>query len=301
MKAKTEIKLGGSDRIFYAVTYSLMFVALILVVLPIANVIACSISDPNQVMQGKIMFWPKGVNFAAYRAVLADNKIMIGYVNTIIYTLATTLLGVSVTVMCAYPLSRKDLKGRNFFMMLVTFTMLFSGGIIPNYLLIRDLGLIDNRWALILPGLINAYDIIVARTFFQSTIPDDLLEAAKIDGCTNLRFIWTIVLPLSKAIIAVLSLYFIVANWNAWFSAYLYMNDAQKYPLQLVLKEILLANSTPAGEAGAIADASGFRMDALSEVMKYATILIACVPIWCIYPFLQKYFVKGVMIGAIKG
>ena len=301
MKTKSEIKLGSSDRVFYTVTYSLMFLALVLVLLPIVNVIVCSISDPNQVMQGNVMFLPKGFNLAAYHAVLADNKIVTGYANSLFYTVVTTVLGVGVTVMCAYPLSRKDLKGRNFLMMLVTFTMLFSGGIIPNYLLIRDLVLIDNRWALILPGLINAYDIIVARTFFQSTIPDDLLEAAKIDGCTNLRFIWTIVLPLSKAILAVLALYFIVANWNAWFNAYLYMNDAGKYPLQLVLKEILLANSTPAGEAGAVADASGFRMDALSEVMKYASILIACVPIWCIYPFLQKYFVKGVMIGAIKG
>ena len=301
MKTKNKMKLCNSDRVFYAITYFLMLLALALVLFPILNVIACSISDPNQVMQGKVMFWPKGFSLAAYKAVLSDPKIGIGYANTIFYTVVTTLMGVIVTVLCAYPLSRKDLKGRNFLMFMVTFTMLFSGGIIPNYLLIRDLGLINNRWALILPGLINAYDIIVARTFFQTTIPDDLLEAAKIDGCSNSRFIVSIVLPLSKAILAVLALYFMVANWNAWFQAYLYLNDADKYPLQLVLKEILLANSMPAGDAGAAANASGVRMDALSEVIKYASILVACVPIWCIYPFMQKYFVKGVMIGAIKG
>lgn len=299
MKIKNKIKLSNSDNVFYTITYSLMFLALAVVLLPIINVIVCSISDPNQVMQGKVMFWPKGFNLTAYKVVLTDPKIGIGYANTILYTAATTFMGVVVTVLCAYPLSRKDLKGRNILMFLVTFTMLFSGGIIPNYLLIRDLGLIDNRWSLILPGLINAYDVIIARTFFQTTIPDDLLEAAKIDGCSNSRFIVSIVLPLSKAILAVLALYFMVANWNAWFQAYLYLNDADKYPLQLVLKEILLANSMPAGES--VADASGIRMDALSEVIKYASILVACVPIWCVYPFLQKYFVKGVMIGAIKG
>lgn len=278
-----------------------MFIALVLVVLPILNVIACSVSDPNQVMQGKITFFPKGFNLIAYKVVLSDNKIVSGYLNTILYTASSTILGVIVTVMCAYPLSRKDLKGRDVIMFLVTFTMLFSGGIIPNYLLIRDLGLINNRWSLVLPGLINAYNIIIAKTFFQTTVPDDLLEAAKIDGCGNIRFIWSIVLPISKAILAVLALYFMVANWNAWFQAYLYMSDSQKYPLQLVLKEILLANSMPSGDAGAVSDAGGIRMDALSEVIKYASILVACVPIWCIYPFVQKYFVKGVMIGAIKG
>ena len=223
MKINNKMKTSNSDRIFYLITYSLMLIALALVFLPIMNVISCSISDPNQVMQGRVMFLPKGFSLAAYQTVLSDSKIVSGYANTIFYTAVTTILGVIVTIMCAYPLSRKDLKGRNFLMMVVTFTMLFSGGIIPNYLLIRDLGLINNRWSLVLPGLINAYDIIVARSFFQTTIPDDLLEAAKIDGCSNTKFIISIVLPLSKAIVAVLALYFMVANWNAWFNAYLYI------------------------------------------------------------------------------
>ena len=219
-----------------------------------------------------------------------------------VYTVSSTVLGVIVTVLCAYPLSRKDLKGRNTIMFLVTFTMLFSGGIIPNYLLIRSLHLINSRLSLILPGLINAYNIIIARTFFQSSIPDSLLEAAEIDGCGNMRFFCTIVLPLSKAILAVLALYFAVANWNAWFNAYIYLSEPKKYPLQLVLKEILLANSMAAGgDTVGGADGDKAKMDALSEVIKYASIMVSCLPIWCAYPFVQKYFVKGVMIGSIKG
>ena len=291
-----------SDKIFYTIVDILMLAALMMVVIPIMNVISNSISEPSAVLQGKVSIFPKGLSFDGYKAVFADNKIISGYANTILYTVSSTVLGVIVTVLCAYPLSRKDLKGRNTIMFLVTFTMLFSGGIIPNYLLIRSLHLINSRLSLILPGLINAYNIIIARTFFQSSIPDSLLEAAEIDGCGNMRFFCTIVLPLSKAILAVLALYFAVANWNAWFNAYIYLSEPKKYPLQLVLKEILLANSMAAGgDTVGGADGDKAKMDALSEVIKYASIMVSCLPIWCAYPFVQKYFVKGVMIGYIKG
>lgn len=291
-----------SDKIFYTIVDILMLAALMMVVIPIMNVISNSISEPSAVLQGKVSIFPKGLSFDGYKAVFADNKIISGYANTILYTVSSTVLGVIVTVLCAYPLSRKDLKGRNTIMFLVTFTMLFSGGIIPNYLLIRSLHLINSRLSLILPGLINAYNIIIARTFFQSSIPDSLLEAAEIDGCGNMRFFCTIVLPLSKAIMAVLALYFAVANWNAWFNAYIYLSEPKKYPLQLVLKEILLANSMAAGgDTVGGADGDKAKMDALSEVIKYASIMVSCLPIWCAYPFVQKYFVKGVMIGSIKG
>ena len=291
-----------SDKIFYTIVDILMLAALMMVVIPIMNVISNSISEPSAVLQGKVSIFPKGLSFDGYKAVFADNKIISGYANTILYTVSSTVLGVIVTVLCAYPLSRKDLKGRNTIMFLVTFTMLFSGGIIPNYLLIRSLHLINSRLSLILPGLINDYNIIIARTFFQSSIPDSLLEAAEIDGCGNMRFFCTIVLPLSKAILAVLALYFAVANWNAWFNAYIYLSEPKKYPLQLVLKEILLANSMAAGgDTVGGADGDKAKMDALSEVIKYASIMVSCLPIWCAYPFVQKYFVKGVMIGSIKG
>lgn len=289
-----------SDRIFFSAVDVIMFIMLMLVVLPMMNVISSSVSEPNAVLQGKVFILPVGLDFSGYKAVLKDSRIISGYLNTILYTGAASFLGLVVTVLAAYPLSRKDLVGRNAIMMLFTFTMLFSGGIIPTYLLIKDLGMINTRWAMIIPGLVNAYNIIITRTFFQSSIPDELLEAAKIDGCGNSRFLVQMVLPLSKSILAVIALYFVVGNWNAWFNAYLYLNDPKKYPLQLVIKEILFANSTAANEASG-SGGDGVKMDALSEVIKYASIMVSCVPIWCIYPFVQKHFVKGVMIGSIKG
>ena len=301
MCSKRLRKLSLGDRVFYTVVDVIMFIVLLLVILPMLNVISSSISEPNAVMQGRVFILPKGFSLSGYKVVLKDSRILSGYLNAIFYTGATSFLGVITTVFAAYPLSRKDFAGRNIFMMLFTFTMLFSGGLIPSYLLIRDLGLIDNRLSLILPGLVNVYNIIITRTFFQSSIPDELLEAAKIDGCGNTRFFIKIVLPLSKSILAVISLYFIVANWNAWFKAYLYLNDKSKFPLQLVIKEILFANSMSAAEGAGSASNEGVKMDALSEVIKYSSIMVSCIPLWCIYPFVQKYFVKGVMIGSIKG
>lgn len=299
LKASKRNTMG--DNIFYIIVNIFMFVSLMTVVIPIMNVISNSISEPSAVLQGKVFLLPEGFSLAGYKAVFADNRIITGYGNTILYTALYTILGVVVTVLCAYPLSRPDLKGRNVLMFMVTFTMLFSGGIIPSYLLVRDLGLIDSRWSIILPGLINAYNIIVARTFFQTSIPSELLDAAKVDGCSNTRFVVSIVLPLSKAILAVLALYFGVAQWNAWFNAYLYLSEPEKYPLQLVLKEVLLANSMAAGGETFSTGSGEQQMDALSEIIKYSAIMVSCIPVWCIYPLVQKYFMKGVMIGAIKG
>ena len=276
-----------------------MLISILLIILPILNVVSSSISDPMSVLRGEVFLLPKGFSLEGYQLVFKDSRIMSGFANTIFCTFVTTVLAVAITVLAAYPLSRKDLVGRNIFMFLFTLTMLFSGGIIPLYHLIRSLHLIDSRLSVILPVLINAYNIIVARSFFfQSTIPDELLEAAKIDGCGNTRFLISIVLPVSKAILAVLALYFGVAMWNSWFSAYLYLNSTSKFPLQLVLKEILLANSM---DTGAMSTEGGAKIDAFSEVLKYAVILVSCMPAWPVYPFAQKYFIKGVMIGSIKG
>lgn len=301
-KKKKQIShISAGDRIFYLFVDIVMLLILLVVILPMLNVISSSVSDPNAVMQGKIFLLPKGFSLAGYKAVLKDSRIFSGYMNAVFYTFITAFFGVITTVLCAYPLSRKDLVGRNQFMGLFTFAMLFSGGLIPSYLLIRDLGLIDHRLALILPGLVNVYNMIITRTFFQTTIPDDLLDAAKIDGCGNLRFVVTIVMPLSKSILAVIALYYVVENWNSWFKAYLYLNDKSKFPLQLVIREILFANSTSMADGASAASNEGVKMDALSEVMKYSSIMVSCIPLWCIYPFVQKYFVKGVMIGSIKG
>lgn len=291
-------KLSVSDKVFYIIVDFVMLIALLLVVIPLLNVLSSSISEPKAVLQGKITVFPRGLSFEGYKAVFADGKIMIGYLNSIFYTVVGTCLSVAVAIMFAYPLSRKDLKGRNYFMAFLTFTMLFSGGIIPSFLLVRSLHMVNTRWAVILPGLISAYNIIIARTFFMTSIPDELLEAAQIDGCGNMRFIWSVVLPLSKSIIAVLALFYGVAIWNNWFSAYIYLHDVNKYPLQLVLKEILFGNSTSMSAASGGGDSN---LDALSESIKYACIMISCIPAWIIYPFVQKYFVKGMMIGSLKG
>ena len=302
MKTKNKIQTTSvGDRVFFAVTDVIMLIFLALVILPIMNIVSASISVPSNVLQGKVFLLPEGISFESYKAVFHDSRILTGYANSIFYTVVGTIMSVAVSVLAAYPLSRKDLYGRNVLMFLFTFTMLFSGGVIPSYLLVKDLHLIDKRMSVILPWLINAYNIIVARTFFQSTIPDELLEAAKLDGCGNIRFLISIVLPVSKAILAVLALYFGVAAWNAWFGAYLYLNDKSKFPLQLILKEILLANSTEAAAAMSGAADGSSKLDALSESMKYAVILVACIPVWCMYPFVQKYFVKGVMVGSVKG
>ncbi|MDY3031872.1 MAG: carbohydrate ABC transporter permease [Clostridia bacterium] len=298
---KKQINISTGDRIFYLFVDIVMFLILLMVILPMLNVISSSISDPDAVMQGKIFLLPNGFSLAGYKAVLKDERIFSGYMNALFYTCVTAFFGVITTVMCAYPLSRKDLVGRNKFMGLFTFAMLFSGGLIPSYLLIRDLGLIDNRLSLILPGLVNVYNMIITRTFFQTTIPDDLLDAAKIDGCGNTSFVVKIVMPLSKSILAVIALYYVVENWNSWFKAYLYLNDKTKFPLQLVIREILFANSTSMADGASTASNEGVKMDALSEVMKYSSIMVSCIPLWCVYPFVQKYFVKGVMIGSIKG
>ncbi len=298
---KKQINISTGDRIFYLFVDVVMFLILLMVILPMLNVISSSISDPDAVMQGKIFLFPNGFSLAGYKAVLKDERIFSGYMNALFYTCVTAFFGVITTVMCAYPLSRKDLVGRNKFMGLFTFAMLFSGGLIPSYLLIRDLGLIDKRLSLILPGLVNVYNMIITRTFFQTTIPDDLLDAAKIDGCGNTSFVVKIVMPLSKSILAVIALYYVVENWNSWFKAYLYLNDKTKFPLQLVIREILFANSTSMADGASTASNEGVKMDALSEVMKYSSIMVSCIPLWCVYPFVQKYFVKGVMIGSIKG
>lgn len=299
-KSLTEYKkLCLGDKIFYAIVDLIMLLTLVVILIPLLNVVSSSISEPTEVLKGRVFLFPEGFSLEGYKAVLHDSRIITGYANTILYTLAIVVFSVITNVMLAYPLSRDDLVGGKIFMFILTFTMLFSGGIVPSYILIRDLHLIDSRWSVILPGLIAAYNVIIARTFFKTTIPKELLEAAQIDGCGNTRFILNIVLPLSKAIIAVLALYYGVAAWNNWFSAYLYLGDQSKYPLQLVLKEIIFGNSSSV--AASSSSGGGGQLDALSESIKYSCILIACIPIWCIFPFVQKFFVQGVMIGSLKG
>ena len=259
-------KLCVSDKIFYGVVDIIMLIMLVAVLIPLLYVISSSISQPSEVLRGKVFILPKGLSLDGYKAVFKDSRIITGYLNTILYTGSITLFAVIVNIMFAYPLSRPDLVGGKFFMMLITFSMLFSGGIVPTYILMKDLHLIDTRWSIILPSLISAYNLIIARTFFQTSVPKELLEAAQLDGCNNLRFIWSIVLPLSKAIIAVLALYYGVAAWNNWFSAYIYLGDINKYPLQLVLKEILFGNSTSSAAATGSVGGDSSELDANAAI-----------------------------------
>ena len=292
-------RLSRGDRLFYIAVDILMTVLLIVVLYPLIYVVSSSFSAPNAVLNGQVVFLPVDPSVEGYKAVLQYPMVLDGYQNSITYTILGTLINVSLTMMCAYGLSRKNLPLRNLFMFLFTFTMYFSGGLIPNYLLMRDLRLIDTIFAIILPGAISTYNMIIARTFIQSSIPSEMLEAARVDGCSDARYFFQMVLPLSKAILAVISLYYAVGHWNAWFDAFIYLNTREKYPLQLILREILISNQLD-NSLSMDADARR-KMQGMVDLMKYSLIVISSLPVMFLYPLVQKYFIKGVMIGSLKG
>jgi putative aldouronate transport system permease protein len=295
--------VSKGDKVFDVVNYIILTFALLVTLYPLYFVVIASFSDFRYVNNGEVWLWPKGFSLAGYTKIFENAKVWTGYQNSIMYTVVGTAVNVVLTLLSGYALSRKDFYGRNVIMYVMTFTMLFHGGLIPSYLVIKQLGLIDNFWVMILPGAIGAYQVIVTRTFFQTTIPDELLESAQIDGCTNTRFFLSIVLPLSSAIIAVITMFYAVGHWNAFFNAFIYLRDSRKYPLQLILRDILLENQ--AKEMFNIDTAAGSvsqdEVQNLSDLIKYGIIIVSSLPVLALYPFLQKYFVKGVMIGAIKG
>jgi putative aldouronate transport system permease protein len=256
------------------------------------------LSDPLSVLEGEIWLFPRELTLDGYKRVFTYDDIMMGYKNTILYTLIGTAINILMTIAGAYPLSRKDFYGRNTIMMFLTFTMFFNGGLIPTYLVIQKLNLINNFWVMILPGAVSMYNLIIMRTFFQTTIPLELQEAAVIDGCSNIKILVKIVIPLSIPVIAVMAIFYGVAHWNAFFDALIYMTDRQKFPLQLILREILIQNQMDE----MMTDTEDIaRQQLLAESVKYAVVVVASVPVLILYPILQRYFIKGVMIGAIKG
>jgi putative aldouronate transport system permease protein len=298
------VKESRSDKLFLWCNYIYLTIALVIVLYPLLYIISASISDPKFVSSGEMWLLPKGITFEGYARVFENTNIWIGYKNTIIYTVVGTLVNLMVTLPAAYALSRSDFVGRGFFMAMFMVTMFFSGGLVPSYLLVKDLGMVNSIWALILPGAASIWNIIVCRTFFQSTIPKELQEAAHIDGCTNTRLFIRIVLPLSMPIIAVMALFYGVGHWNSYFSAMIYLNDSSKYPLQLFLRQILVLQEMAAQGGGAIDTSSATAMNSKAEIaalVKYAVIIVSTLPIIAIYPFLQRYFVQGVMIGSVKG
>ena len=284
------------DNIFDITILALSFTLLIIIVYPLWFIVVASFSDPFRLYAGQVWLWPKGFTLIGYEMTFADSRIWLGYRNTTFYTIAGTLVSLLFTLPAAYALSRKDLVGRNIFMMFFVFTMFFGGGLIPTYLTVRSFGLVNTVWVLLIPFSVSIYNLIISRTFFSSTIPVELLEAAKMDGCTNTRFFVQVVLPLSKAIVAVITLYCSVSQWNQFFTSLIYVRNASLVPLQMVLREILLQSKT--WEASMTVNPETYM---LYEVMKFSVIIIATIPIMCFYPFIQKYFAKGVMIGSVKG
>ena len=268
-----KIRSSRGDRVFYAVC--------------------------GAVVAGKVFLWPVDVGLEGYQAVFNYDKVWIGYRNTIFYVVLGTSINIAVTLSCAYPLSRKTLPGRGIFMGLFTFTMLFGAGMIPDYILMKNLKLINTIWAMVLPGAMSVYNMIVARTFLQNSIPEDLLDAARIDGCDDFRYFFSIILPLSKAIIAVLALWYAVGHWNAYFNAFLYLKDQKLYPLQIFLKDVLVSNQFSSEDM--MDPETIVAMQNRKLLLKYSLIVVSTAPLFFFYPFVQKYFVKGVMIGSVKG
>ncbi|MCL2319022.1 MAG: carbohydrate ABC transporter permease [Treponema sp.] len=292
------IRQSRGDIVFTIINYAFLFAASSLVLYPLVYIVSSSFSSIYAVASGRVWLFPVQPSLQGYKAVFADHRIWTGYLNSLFYASAGTAISVTMTVLAAYPLSRRDFVGRNVIMLMFTFTILFSGGLIPSYLLVRSLGMDNTRFALIIPGAVSVWSVIITRTFFQSTIPNELLEASQIDGCDNITFLYKVVLPLSLPVLAVITLQSVVGHWNAYFNALLYLKNEKLYPLQIILRNILIQNQIATENLDA--DVKNQIQD-LRDLLKYSLIVVASVPVLAIYPFVQKYFIKGVMIGAIKG
>lgn len=292
---RSGVQKSVGEYIFDVFNYIFLFLLIIITLYPCWYVLVASMSDPVKIYgSGGILLWPQGFATYSYGEVLKSSQIWNGYRNTIFYVLVGGALSVYLTITAAFALTRKNLPGKNIILFLIMFTMYFSGGLIPSYLVVKGLGLIDTPWVMVLIHAVSTYNLIITISYFRS-MPDSLEEAAKIDGASDFVVLYRIMVPLVKPIIAVIALYYMVALWNNYFTALIYISDRKLYPLQLVLREILIQNST-----NSIATSQADVEQAYAENVKYATIVVSTLPILCVYPFLQKYFVKGVMIGAIK-
>lgn len=291
-------KKSRGDLLFDAVLVVISVLIILLVAYPLYFIIIASFSQPEAVLGGKLRFLPVGFNVESYQMVLAEKKVWVGYRNTIFYTVLGTCINLVITVLAAYPLSRKDMPCRGLFTFVASFTMLFGGGMIPVYLVVRRLGIVDSIWAMVIPNALATYNMLVMKNYFQSSVPEELQEAAAIDGCDYFRTLMRVVMPLSAPILAVITLFYAVGHWNAFFNAIIYLRNQDLFPLQIVLRDILLQNSLEAVGG----DLTGMYEKVMrGETMKYALIIVASLPVIAMYPFVQKYFVKGVMVGAIKG
>ena len=296
---KNVIKISTGDRVYYTVITIILALFTIIILMPLINVVANSFSSQDAVAFGWVTFWPVKFTLRGYNAVFEYKGIWTAYGNTFFYAFVGTALNLAMTMICAYPLARKSLPGHGIITGLFMFTMFFGGGTIPNYLLVRSLGMIDTRTAMIVPGALSVYNMIIARTFINN-IPSELEEAAKIDGCSDFKYFFNMVLPLSGTVMAVLALYYAVGHWNDYFTAFLYLKDQNKMPLQIILRAILIKNSFNAENLNSSAEEMLYNQS-LQDLLKYCFIVVSTVPILVLYPFVKMYFVKGVMIGAVKG
>ncbi len=294
----TRIRESLGDRFFMFIVYVFLFAILVIVLYPLIYVVSSSFSSPLAVSSGKVWLWPVDFSLRGYQVAFSNPQIITGYANSLYYTIFGTLISVTLTVLVAYPLSRRTLFGRSGIMIFIVFTMIFYGGLIPTYLVVKNLGMLNTRWALMIPQALAAWQVIIARTFFQVNIPEELAEAAELDGCSDLRFLWSVVLPLSKPILAVLVLMYAVGQWNAYFDALLYLKSADLYPLQLVLRSILILNTFSSGSMEA---SVMIERQQLADLLKYSLIVVGSLPVLLIYPFAQRYFVRGMLIGSVKG
>lgn len=293
------IKQPRVDTIFDIVNYAALALLLFLIAYPLLFVLSASVSDPQAVASGKVILWPVGFNLLGYKKILGYTSIWVGYRNTLFYAALGTAINLFMTVTLAFPLSRSDFKARGIINLMITITMFFSGGMIPSYLVVRSLGLINTVWAVMIPVALSTWNVIITRTNFQTNIPKELQEAAACDGCTNLRFLLSVVLPLSMPVLAVMVLYYASGHWNSYFNAMLYLQNERLFPLQLFLRRIFIQNETMdilTADPSAILE-----QQRLAGLIKYCIIVVATVPMLILYPFIQKHFVKGVMVGSIKG
>ena len=299
-KNSREIKyyVKPMDHVYMFLVHFLCLLSVICITIPLIFVVAASFSSPRALLSGRVFLWPVDPTLRGYKMVFENQLLMSGFMNSILYTVVGTCINLVMTVLAAYPLSRKDLAVRNVVMILFAFTMLFNGGMIPLYLQIRNLKLLDTMWAMVLPTAISVWNLIITRTYFQSTIPTEILESASIDGCNDFTFLLRIVIPLSVPILAVNVLLYAVGHWNSYFNALLYLNTSTKFPLQLVLREILVNMNT----AGMTLDVKEqLERQETKYLLQYSSIVIGSVPVMLLYPLIQRYFVKGIMVGAIKG
>ena len=300
-RPKKRASLGDrfADPLFNTIAIGALILAMAAIIYPMYFIIIASVSEPTEILNGNVWLWPQGFTIEGYTRIFSDSTILRGFGNSVLYTVLGTVISVATVLCAAYALSRKDLYGRTFFMLLFIITMFIDGGLIARYLVVRDLGMLDTVWAVVLPGAVGVWNLIIARAFFENNVPGELRDAAQMDGASDFRFFFSIVLPLSKPLIFLMIMIHLVANWNAFFDALIFLDDESKYPLQLVLRNVLIQSEvTSAGGTGALDSYAAAQR--LGELIKYGMIVISTIPLLIILPFMQKHFTKGALLGAVK-